>query len=90
MTERTERCETCKWWEDSDNKWTPRCKRFPPQINAVRVAEIVNELNDGEHAAAPVQCWEYPPTMPYDFCGEWTSSFPSPMIPCGTGTRNEE
>lgn len=72
MSERTERCETCRFFDDDENDWMPRCLRYPPQINAVRVAEIVRELNrDGEYAASALQCWENPPVDADGWCGEW-------------------
>ena len=28
MTEKIEKCETCKFWQDQ------KCKRYPPEVNA--------------------------------------------------------
>jgi hypothetical protein len=77
---RTERCETCRWWENNENKWTPRCHRYPRQLNPVRVSELVVSASgriDAERAAAALQCWEFPHAAPDDFCGEWQPTPPA-------------
>lgn len=65
MTERTERCETCKWWGGVDqgkSYWSGHdrndyCRRYPPQIT--------------EH------CQKLPIMRSDDFCGEWTNAVES-------------
>jgi hypothetical protein len=81
MTKRTERCETCKWWEQTplvlsskdktDSSDNPGlCRRFPPAFIA---------LPKDDDGGIPRCChsfvyWTQPVTQGDEFCGEWTPS----------------
>lgn len=72
MSERKDRCETCRFWveefdgkkgpsdplDDTDEPWG-RCRRYPPVL-----IEIPANLYQGGSCQQPI-------TMPYDWCGEW-------------------
>lgn len=64
---RTERCETCKWWDDEpDNERDGKCRRHTPTIEP-----YILEQDQFEY---PWGTW--PMTYADDWCGEWQ---PAPM-----------
>lgn len=69
MTERTERCVNCKWWDmDTAEEWyegndmprTSNCHRYPPIIRP-----LPGEQLDGMDTRFPV-------TLESEYCGEFT------------------
>lgn len=54
--ERTERCETCRWWNSRFDE--PSCQRMPPTV-----------LNNPIHLGGKTSVW--PTTEPDDWCGKW-------------------
>lgn len=57
MTERSERCETCRFWE-KDGTGLGHCYRYPPQM-----FPTVPKRGEG--------VWLQPQTFDNDWCGEW-------------------
>ena len=66
---RTERCETCRFWDRSvlDTVGFGACRRFPPIHLECEVFDEGGSANVGE----------WPDTLSEDWCGEWKPT-PSP------------
>ncbi len=71
MSERQERCETCRWWDQSETDGTAcPCKRYPPVLTASQFPSMSEE--DRERGI-----WPY--TESFDWCGEW-QRIPLPLV----------
>lgn len=53
----SERCETCRFWRDRNDKWADKgdCRRFPPTLG-----------RDGQYSDH-----EFPKTLGRNWCGEY-------------------
>lgn len=96
MSERAQRCETCRFWEVvlEDARFGD-CKRHPPQLSdhALRfyaenpTPDDPEELGLVEESlmlrkARSVDVWFSPVTLNDNWCGEW-QPLPLPVIPTG-------
>jgi len=88
MTERIERCETCKWWMmTADDRTidqagpatdeTGGCHRMPPQINS-RCCDAALPDEPPERELEELRHGWWPWTWESDFCGEWTPRSTTP------------
>lgn len=89
MSERKERCETCRWWDsegdgayyrdETDTSDVPgQCSRFPPQFVAFPQDEDPKELPRCCHSHI---FWQQPITQHHDWCGEWQGVGPIAIAP---------
>jgi len=76
-------CKNCRFWHDAqeiDNE--SACRRFPPTLNQVYLAEEVRARNSQEEAvelAMSATAWFWPVTPSNGWCGEW-QAIPLPVI----------
>lgn len=74
MTEpRTERCETCRFWDDSDASIEGgfgRCRRSPPVL--------------GEDVSPDASLGRWPLTEVGNWCGEWQAQMEAEQARCPT------
>jgi len=75
MSERAERCETCRFWdtENSDEGWGD-CRRYPPtkmlfEIEAMGHDKTSQDIHNSLGDSSSVWVWPY--TESDDWCGEW-------------------
>ena len=80
MSERIERCETCRWWDNPrENEHgagllTGSCNRFPPLYVGRRKPSDDDEPHDDP------DMWAQPPMYQDDWCGEWQPAGDLPRI----------
>jgi hypothetical protein len=72
----SESCETCKFWllnelyeVPTDDTPLGACRRHPPSVYAA------NEGDDQGNPECP-DCWVYPATFEYQWCGEYQPQSP--------------
>jgi hypothetical protein len=64
MTERTERCENCLFWDKWDGVDQGRCRRYPPVLMTLKaMAQVVDDED--------IYSGRYPETDTFDWCGEF-------------------
>lgn len=78
MSERKERCETCRFWdqEEVEDKFYGVCRRGHPVI--ARGSVVQDSPGD------PVDAFDafWPHTRKFDWCGEWEAKQPpKPVLP---------
>lgn len=66
MSERQERCETCRFWEEGDSRGVGECHRLPPSL-------IEGQFVDRTDVVFPKEPRRrvFPETDNGDWCGEW-------------------
>ncbi len=76
MSDRPDRCETCRFWEvyhldpDDDPQYEPgECHRHPPTL----LQSDKLRRTDGNGNIYIGKAW-WPETMPGDWCGEWEAT----------------
>ena len=67
MTERAERCETCKWWNSTNHDSRCDCRRGSPVFLRLHTESY------GEKRP------EWPETWRSDWCGEWAAKPSEPQ-----------
>ena len=67
MTERKERCETCRFWMKMENEHTTGdCHRHAPS------PVLIDQLPDGDNTSDGGDYVWWPVLLKADWCGEWT------------------
>lgn len=64
MSERKERCETCRFWDATEG--LNNCRRYPPTFTAIAI-----EPGEVENGTLEADLAFWPQTGPDDWCGEW-------------------
>lgn len=81
MSERPERCENCRFWQElpdghqlyvDNNNECGHCRRYPPQFDAAYVAEKMRDEDQAHiNESALVTAWCFPVTVKKEWCGEF-------------------
>jgi hypothetical protein len=71
VSERKERCDTCRFWSNQDDDGTGLCRRNPPKAASTPEQQsIVEEWTEDGWAMMGFWPW----TSDSDWCGEWQPS----------------
>lgn len=85
MDSRSERCETCRWWEpDRYDGFSGRCHRYPHQLSDAAVKFYTENPNHDKEtdcveqdmlcALRGMDVWFQSVTACDEFCGEWKAA----------------